>query len=498
MHSLPGIRSLLKLRTLALFAVGALVAAPLAAAPSNEDVQLADDLYTLPEGDTSLYVDAPGVMLNDSIGADYGHAVTLTSQAAFGFVEFNEDGSFIYTPAEAYAGEDMFTYSLQSGDGMATVTIRTPMPVVAPVCVDDYYQIDEDTELLLEESSGLLANDLLQHTAPLQLSILQGASNGTLKFTQGGAIHYVPNADWFGVETLVYELRDEEGRISEGVVTIEVAPVNDAPEFKSLGDVVLSGSDHAMYVSGWAYGISAGPANEQHQQLSFQVSLMSGFNLFALDPEMNEQGDLWFEAAAGATGIAEVEVRLDDDGDKGMTKPESSPVVTFRIHIRPDDVAPSFVISGNVEALAVAGQEITVEDFATGISGGWNYYLSDLMFVVEIDGANGLLDGVPAIDINSGALSFTIAGDVGGSVDVTVTMVALDGVHPGAPTYTFTITLIEQQMEVLSIEGDWQTAGSESAAGGCVMAEGSNLSWLGGLVLVALLAAAATRRRARA
>jgi gliding motility-associated-like protein len=66
------------------------------------------------------------VIDNDIVSGDGGQIWSIVSQPAKGTVTFNSEGSFVYTPAVGYVGDDSFRYKLCDGDGdcdEATVNI---------------------------------------------------------------------------------------------------------------------------------------------------------------------------------------------------------------------------------------------------------------------------------------------------------------------------------------------------------------------------------------
>ena len=95
--------------------------------PQNQAPVADNDSYTTDE-DTDLSVGAAeGVLANDT-DADEGDTLTATlvDDAQNGSLTLNDDGSFSYTPAAGFTGEDTFTYRATDGtdeSGLATVTI---------------------------------------------------------------------------------------------------------------------------------------------------------------------------------------------------------------------------------------------------------------------------------------------------------------------------------------------------------------------------------------
>ena len=82
-----------------------------------------DNNYATTKG-TSLLITAPGVLGNDSGGAQ---SAVLVSGPSHGTLTLNSSGSFRYTPSLTYAGTDTFRYQARDSNGnlsnVATVTI---------------------------------------------------------------------------------------------------------------------------------------------------------------------------------------------------------------------------------------------------------------------------------------------------------------------------------------------------------------------------------------
>lgn len=101
--------------------------------PGNTDPEIVDDFYLTNTLVDDLAVDADtGVLANDS--DPDGDTLTIESfdatSEAGGTVEMMDDGSFTYTPPDAFFGEDGFTYTATDGAG-GTGTARVRI-MVAP------------------------------------------------------------------------------------------------------------------------------------------------------------------------------------------------------------------------------------------------------------------------------------------------------------------------------------------------------------------------------
>src|SRR5204863_205962 len=85
----------------------------------------------------------------------------VVAQPAHGTVAVNADGSFTYTPALNFNGNDSFTYKANDGtadSNTATVAISVAAVNDAPVAVNDSYGTTEDTAVTIA-APGVLSND---------------------------------------------------------------------------------------------------------------------------------------------------------------------------------------------------------------------------------------------------------------------------------------------------------------------------------------------------
>src|SRR5262249_59119727 len=101
--------------------------------PVNDAPVAQNDSYSTNE-DTSLTVNAPGIIANDSdVEGDSLTAVLVTGPSR-GTLTLNPNGSFTYTPNANANGPDSFTYKVNDGaldSNVATVTL-TVNPVQDP------------------------------------------------------------------------------------------------------------------------------------------------------------------------------------------------------------------------------------------------------------------------------------------------------------------------------------------------------------------------------
>lgn len=102
--------------------VGAFELLGTCAAPNDPPVAVADS-YNMNQ-DTTLNVDAPGVLGNDSDSNGDSLTATLVGDVSNGTLVLNADGSFTYEPDPGFVGDDTFTYNASDGtDDSNTVTV---------------------------------------------------------------------------------------------------------------------------------------------------------------------------------------------------------------------------------------------------------------------------------------------------------------------------------------------------------------------------------------
>src|SRR6185369_17094861 len=126
-----------------------------------------------------------------------------------------------------------------------------------------------------------------------------------------GTLTYTPAANANGSATITLNIQDNGGTANGGVdtsaaqtFTITVNSVNDAPSFTKGGDQTVNNNAGAQTVTNWATAISAGPANESGQTLTFQITNNTNTGLFSSVPAVSSNGTLTYTPAPNAGGTA--------------------------------------------------------------------------------------------------------------------------------------------------------------------------------------------------
>jgi VCBS repeat-containing protein len=180
------------------------------------------DAYTL--HGSSLMVSAPGVLANDSDPDGDTLSAVLVSNASYGFVSLNSNGSFSYMPGSGFTGTDSFTYKANDG-ALDSSTVTVTITGHAPVAGNDSYTL-QGSSLSISAGAGVLANDSDADGDPLYASLVSGPSHGWLSLSMDGSFTYTPTSGFTGSDSFTYKATDMG--LTSGTATVTItghAPV---------------------------------------------------------------------------------------------------------------------------------------------------------------------------------------------------------------------------------------------------------------------------------
>ena len=281
--------------------------------------------------------------------------------------------TFTYTFATPVGTLTPIHYTVNDNSGAisnnATITITVLSPGI-PFAVSDAVSTNEDTPISFDVTSNDVDNNGID-AASLTLIGTLITANGTWSITDAvnspGYVTFVPAANFFGTVTLNYSVNDYDPLTSNIVsITVNVLPVNDAPSFTVGANQSMCINSGVQIVNLWANSMSAGPANESAQSLSFIVTNNNNA-LFTSQPAVDALGNLSYESATNQSGSAVVSVRIADSGGTSNGGIDLSAIQTFTITIS------SFptVVTTTPAARCDAG---TLSLSATGSAGTLNWY----------------------------------------------------------------------------------------------------------------------------
>jgi hypothetical protein len=401
-----------------------------------------DDTATVAEDSGATTID---VLDGDTDPDGDTLSVTAVTQPTNGTVAITNSGADVsYTPNANLFGTDTFNYTVNDGNGgtdTGSVTVTVTSVNDDPVANNDSATVNEDSS---NNAINVLTNDTFAPDTGETLSVtaVTDPPSGTAAFTATG-VTYTPDANFFGTDTFDYTVSDGNGGTASATVTVTVKSVNDAPNFSKGGDQVVNEDSGPHTVPGWATAISAGPANESGQAVTFVITANDNPGLFSAGPAVAANGTLTYSLAANANGVANLSLKITDDGgtdDGGVN--ESAPQ-SFIITVNAVNDAPSFTKGANDTVNEDSGAR-SVPGWATAISAGpADEAGQTLTFNVSNDN-NALFSVQPTLATN-GTLTYTPAPDAFGTATVTVTLsdnggTANGGADTSAPE-TFTITV---------------------------------------------------------
>lgn len=250
--------------------------------------------------------------------------------------------------------------------------------------------------------------------------ILTQPRHGTLTGTAPD-LTYTPEADFFGQDSFTYRAKYGSAVSPVATATLNVNPINDPPGFVKGADVTVGEDAGPQSIAGWATAISAGPANESGQTLTFLVT-NSNNALFAAQPAISADGTLTFTPAPNASGSATVEVTLKDSG--GTPGTDTSAAQTFTIRVSAVNDSPTAVddtastVKNTVVVLSVLtndsdpeGDALMVASVTQGTSGAASI------------NANGTVTYTPSRNFTgTDTFTYTVSDGNGGSDTATVTL----------------------------------------------------------------------------
>lgn len=406
-------------------------------------VAVADFLTT--REDTPLVIAAATLLRNDS-DANYDILSITSVQAALHGTVALANGVVTFTPAANYFGPASFTYTITDGKGgydTATVCINICPVNDSPDALNDAVIGREDTPLVIAAAT-LLANDTDPEGNALTIVTVQDAVNGTVALVNGQVV-FTPEPNFSGLATFTYTISDGKGGYDTATVTINIAPVNDAPVDGNETNTVIE--DVTLNVPALT-GLLANAADVDDDTLTVTSFLIAG-SLTMVAPTapgvaeiagigaltINSDGSYSFAPALNYTGAIPVVTYTISDGNGGTD------TSTLALSIAPQNDAPDAVDDGQFDDGAIVGNQ----DTALTIDPAVFMLAND----TDVDGDTLTVTSVQAaingtVALLNGLVTFTPAPSYTGSASFTYTI--SDG-NGGTDTATFYLDIISAPNE---------------------------------------------------
>jgi hypothetical protein len=318
----------------------------------------------------------------------------------------------------------------------------------AQVSVEDISDkaTNEDTQLQFTFNVGGAAN-ITSVTATSSNTTLVPNIAANIEVTGSGSTRTLtinPVANLSGTSTITVTVNGANSQSMTDTFVLSVNSVNDAPSFTRGADQTVNEDAAAQTVPNWATSISAGPADESGQTLTFNVTNNTNPGLFSAQPAISPTGTLTYTPAANANGSATITIVLMDNGGTANSGQDTSAAQSFTMNLTGVADTPSvtnatttvntqttsgLVISRN----AADGAEVTHFQI-TNITNGTLFkndgttQINNNDFITFAEGNAGL-KFTPALNSNTNgtfdvqaSLNNTVEGLAGGTATATITI----------------------------------------------------------------------------
>jgi large repetitive protein len=426
-------------------------------------------------------ITSAAALVNATEQTSYTHSLTATSLAAFPITALAQTGTapaglalgaptglntaaasapFTGTPAVCSRGNYSFAFTATNSQGTTTQNVTLTVlgvnqaPSFTAPSANQTVGEDAGAQTVANWAQTISSGPACESTQTTSF-VTTVTSNAALFATPpavaaNGTLTYMPVANASGVANVSVQIQDDGGTANGGNpngntvnFTITVNDVNDVPAFTKGADQTVLEDAAAQTVANWASAISAGPANESGQTLTFNITNNTNAALFSVAPAIAANGTLTYTPAPNASGSATISVTLSDNGGTANGGVDTSAVQTFVINVTAVNDVPSFTKGADQTVFEDAGAQ-TVNGWATAISAGPNEAAQTVHFEVTNNSNAALFSVQPAVSA-AGALSYTPAANANGAATITLRIrdnggVANSGVDASA-TQTFVINV---------------------------------------------------------
>ena len=376
--------------------------------PVNDAPVAAADAFAATE-DTPLVQTQAALLANDTDVDGDVLTVTAVSSPINGAVTM-VGANVTFTPAANFSGTASFQYTVTDGTVTAAATVMIDVGGAndAPVAADDTAAAQEDTPLAIA-GTALVANDTDPEAQTLTVTAVANAANGTVALA-GGTVTFTPAADYSGPASFDYTVSD--GAASDtGHVTIDVAPVDDAPVAND--DTSTTPEDTALQLTSSALTANDTDVDGPSLAVTAVFGAVNGTVVLA-------GGIATFTPAASYSGPASFQYTVSDG--------TSTDTGAVAIDVTPVDDAP----------VATDDTATTAEDTALLISAA-----TLLANDTDVDGPSLSISAVGdaingAVTLAAGTVTFTPAANFSGTASFSYTLTDGTSIDTGVVTVDVT------------------------------------------------------------
>jgi gliding motility-associated-like protein len=408
----------------------------------NNVVPIANDDNASTHKNTQLFID---VLSNDSNLDDGGIKVTEWIEPSNGEIVAIDSNYLQYLPDKGFYGNDRLVYRVSDAEGdydTASVYITvTNDDNILPKANTDSATTQEDTEV----THDVLSNDNNLDDGIYKLNITDDPENGSVTDIEiagsQGNITYKPKTDYYGLDSMEYQVCDLNNDCDRAKMIIDVQPVD----------------DHHPVAFDDSSGTSLNTPVTVHVLMNDTALNDGGINITEFNSPANgnitdinnAKGTVTYEPATDYTGYDNFEYQITDyDGDKDEAN--------VKINVRENNSVP---VANADTAETSSGTTVEIDVLANDIAGdGGMENMKVTKFTEPKNGSitvtNGsLVEYTPDVDFSKGLDTFYYkVDDVDGDWDTArVSVIVYDG-YNHRPNAFDDYRLIEEDASELSID----------------------------------------------
>ena len=307
---------------------------------------------------------------------------------------------------------------------------------------DDQYSLAEDTAFFFKQvADGVLSNDTDPDGDALSAVLIDGTKHGELNLNADGSFVYVPETDFFGVDSFTYVAQDfRESNIA--TVTLTVTPEYD--QAQPVADSYKSISGQSLNVSA-ANGLLANDLNPDAATLRpiIQTDVTAG-NLTIFEDGSFEYAPLGF------AGTMTFTYQLDDG-----TTVSAAETVTLTINTPPEAVDDTLEVNEDESLELTAANGILAND----IDPEANLLTATIVDAPShgqiVTGLDGSLTYVPVANYSGTDLfTYTITDGIDDAAGAATVIVNVKPVNDGPDALPDTyFGLLNTPIEIIAVQG---------------------------------------------
>lgn len=235
-----------------------------------------------------------------------------------GTLTINGNGTFSYTPASGFEGEDSFVYEI-CDDGNPSLCDQATVTIIVikdpngnqndpPVAVDDALVLFEDFAAdgnLSPNDYDPNGNNLVYTTSPVV-----GPAHGTVTINSDGSFTYTPNSGYVGPDNFIYEVCDDgtPSLCAKATAYLTIMPYNEPP-------IAIDDINNTFFEQAVNGNVLTNDIDPDGDKLTATTTPVVGPTNGSLT--LNADGSYTYTPNAGFLGTDSFSYEVCDDGEPG-------------------------------------------------------------------------------------------------------------------------------------------------------------------------------------